>query len=71
MKWLINKALLTPSVEQLLGRQIDSWTSKTIATDPLKLKTFTVKRTVELHRDNKIEIETLRNLWQPQKEWKI
>ena len=24
MKWLINKAFLTPSVEQLLGHQIDS-----------------------------------------------
>ena len=28
MKWVINKAFLTPSVEQLLGHQIDSWTSK-------------------------------------------
>ena len=30
MKRLINKAFLMPSVEQLLGHQIDSWTSKTI-----------------------------------------
>ena len=30
MKWLINKAFLTPSVEQLLSRQVNSWTSKTI-----------------------------------------
>ena len=30
MKWLINKAVLLPSVEQLLSHQIDSWTSKTI-----------------------------------------
>ena len=30
MKWLIDKAFLTPSVEQLLSRQIDSWTSKII-----------------------------------------
>ena len=30
MKWLINKAFLTPSVEQLLGHQIDSWISKTV-----------------------------------------
>ena len=30
MKWLINKAFLTPSVEQLLRLQADSWTSKTI-----------------------------------------
>ena len=31
MKWLINKAFLTPSVEQLLEHQADSWTSKTMA----------------------------------------
>ena len=30
MEWLINKAFLTPSVEQLLRLQADSWTSKTI-----------------------------------------
>ena len=30
MKWLINKAFLMPFVEQLLGHQIDSRTSKTI-----------------------------------------
>ena len=30
MRWLINKTFLTPSAEELLGRQIDSWTSKTI-----------------------------------------
>ena len=30
MKRLINKAFLTPSVEQLLRRQADCWTSKTI-----------------------------------------
>ena len=30
MKWLINKAFLMPSVEQLLRLQADSWTSKTI-----------------------------------------
>ena len=34
MKWLINKAFLMPSVEQLLSRQTDSWTSKTMP--PLK-----------------------------------
>ena len=28
VKWLINKTFLMPSVEQLLGCQIDSWTSK-------------------------------------------
>ena len=33
MKRLINKTSLTPSVEQLLSRQIDSWTSKTIQKD--------------------------------------
>ena len=32
MKWLINKTFLTPSVEQFPGRQISSWTSKTINT---------------------------------------
>ena len=31
MKWLINKAFLTPSVEQPLRLQADSWASKTIA----------------------------------------
>ena len=30
MKWLIKKPFLTASVEQLLRRQIDSWTSKTM-----------------------------------------
>ena len=30
MKRLINKAFLTPSVEQLLVCQADSWTSKTM-----------------------------------------
>ena len=30
MKWLINKAFLRPSVEQILSHQIDNWTSKTI-----------------------------------------
>ena len=32
MKWLINEAFLTPFVDQLLGRQIDSWTSKIVRT---------------------------------------
>ena len=36
MKWLINKAFLMPSVEQLLRRQADSWTSKTIPGKPKK-----------------------------------
>ena len=30
MKWIFNKTFLTPYVEQFPGRQIDSWTSKTI-----------------------------------------
>ena len=30
MKWLINEAFLTPSVEQLLRLQAVSWASKTI-----------------------------------------
>ena len=33
MNWLIIKAFLMPSVEQLLRHQIDSWTSKTICSD--------------------------------------
>ena len=36
MNWLINKAFLTPPVEQLLGRQIDSWTSKTIVSTVIR-----------------------------------
>ena len=35
MKWLINKAFLTPSVEQPLRLQADSWASKTIIDDHL------------------------------------
>ena len=39
MKWLINKTFLTPSVEQLLSRQIDSRTSKTMPWSEILLLT--------------------------------